>query len=141
MQPLLLNRCATGGCHGGNDAGSLTFIRHDFTGRITRDITLANLEAVLRCCGPERSPTSLITTVSGRHPASATTPRERPQPITPRERATLEHWLSRALAANTFGTTASAAPAPRSRLQSLLDTKANPPALPPPQEPQGLILK
>jgi hypothetical protein len=141
VQPLVFNRCATGGCHGGPDAGGLHLVRRDFTGRITREITLANIEALLAACGPERSPAALIATISGRHPESAQTPRELAQPLSPRERALLEGWLTRALTAATFGSATTTAARPTSRFQKLLDEAANPPQLPPPQEPQGVILK
>lgn len=139
VQPLLLNRCATGGCHGSADAGGLQFTRRDFTGRITREITLANLEAVLAACGPERSPATLIATATARHPQSAASPRDVAQPLTPRERAILEGWLNTALASTTFGPVVTARPP--NRLRQLLDDAASPPPLPPPQQPQGLILK
>jgi hypothetical protein len=141
VQPLVFNRCATGGCHGGPDAGSLHLVRRDFTGRITREITLANLEALLAACGPERSPAALIATISGRHPESARSPRELAPPLTPRERALLEGWLTSALTAATFGSATATAAQPPSRFQRLLEEAANPPQLPPPREPQGVILK
>ena len=141
VQPLLFNRCATGGCHGGTDAGSLHLSRRDFTGRITRDITLGNMEAILAACGPERSPAALIATISGRHPTSATSPRELAQPLSTRERAILESWLTAALAADVAGLPAMTASQPANRFQKLLDNAANPPPLPPPQQPQGVILK
>ena len=141
VQPLVFNRCATGGCHGGPDAGSPQLVRRDFTGRITREITLANIEALLAACGPERSPAAVITTISGRHPESASSPRELAQPLSPRERAILEGWLARALTATTFGPATETASQPASRFQNLLEEAANPLPLPPPQEPQGVILK
>ena len=140
VQPLLFNRCATG-CHGGPDAGGFSLVRRDFTGRITREITLANIEALMAACGPERSPASLITTISGRHPKSATSPRDLAQPLSPRERATLEGWLTAAFAAEGPNATTAQAGQPANRFQRLLDNAANPPPLPPPQQPQGVILK
>ncbi len=141
VQPLLFNRCATGGCHGGPDAGSLHFSRRDFTGRITREITLGNMEAILAACGPERSAATLIATISGRHPTSATSPRELAQPLSTRERAILESWLTTALAADVAGLPTMTASQPANRFRKLLDDAANPPPLPPPQPPQGVILK
>lgn len=142
VQPLLLNKCAMGACHGGPDAGDLRLIRGDVAGRIDRAITLANMNAILRACGPQRDPATLLTTISGRHPASATAPHRLSQPLSPRERAVLEDWLTSALTTHTFaGANATPPPKPANRLQKLLDTAANPPALPPPEEPQGLLLK
>ena len=141
VQPLLFNRCAGGGCHGGPDAGSLHLVRSDFTGHITHEITLANIEAILAACGSQRSPAALIATISDRHPTSATTPRELAPPLSPRERKILEDWLNTAVTVATFGPTTVSASQPRNRLQKLLDEAAHPPVLPPPQEPPGVILK
>jgi hypothetical protein len=140
VQPLLFNRCGTG-CHGGPDAGSFHLIRRDFTGRITREITLANIEALMAACGPERSPAPLIATISGRHPKSATSPRKLAEPLSPRERAILEGWLTAAFAADAAAATQAAAGQPANRFRQLLDNAANPPPLPPPLPPQGVILK
>lgn len=141
VQPLLFNRCANGNCHGGADAGGLQLIRHDFTGRITRDITLGNLAMILAACGPEGSPASLIETISGRHPKSATSPRDRTEPLSPRERAVLERWLTSALDAHPEDHASRTPTRPLNRFQKLLDESANPPQLPPPPEPGGVILK
>ena len=137
---MLFNRCGTG-CHGGSEAGSFHLIRRDFTGRITREITLTNIEAVLTACGPERAPATLIATISDRHPKSATSPRELAEPLSPRERAILEGWLNAAFAAEAAATTQATAGRQANRFQQLLDNAANPPPLPPPQQPQGVILK
>lgn len=47
IQPLLLNRCAFAGCHGGAGAGRLILERADFTGRMTLDRTANNLATTL----------------------------------------------------------------------------------------------
>lgn len=142
VQPLLLNRCATGGCHGGPDVGNLRLVHRDFAGRITREITLGNIEAILSACGSPPAAENLMASVSGRHPRSATSPRAIARPLSPRERAVLKGWLTTAL---TTGGASDGEPAiasrPPNRLQKLLDEAANPPALPPPEEPRGLILK
>jgi hypothetical protein len=140
VQPLLLNRCANGACHGGAEAAAPRFVRGDVAGRIDREITLANMDAILAACGSGRDPAAVITTISGRHPHSARSPHARAEPLTPRERATLESWLRSALTAHTFAAPA-APPAPPSRLQKLLDAAANPLPLPPPEEPRGIRLE
>lgn len=140
VQPLLLNRCGTG-CHGSPGVGSFHLVRRDFTGRITREITLANIEAVLTACGPERAPATLIATINDRHPKSATSPRELAEPLSPLERAILEGWLTAAFAANASGPSTATTGQAANRFQQLLDNAANPPPLPPPQQPQGVILK
>lgn len=140
VQPLLLNRCANGACHGGPDAAPLRLARGDAAGRIDREITLANMEAILAACGPGRDPATIITTISGRHPESARSPQRLAEPLTPRERATLEAWLNAAVTAHTFPAPA-AQPGGHNRLQQLLDTAANPPPLPPPEEPRGIRIE
>jgi hypothetical protein len=140
VQPLLLNRCANGACHGGPDAAAPRLVRGDAAGRIDREITLANMDAILAACGPGRDPAAIITTISGRHPESARSPHQLAEPLTPRERATLESWLHAAATAQTFAASA-AQPGGRNRLQQLLDAAANPPPLPPPEEARGLRLE
>jgi hypothetical protein len=141
VQPLVLNRCASGACHGGAKAAAPRLDRGDVAGRIDRATTLANVDAVLAACGPSRDPAALIATISGRHPASANSPHQLATPLTPAERATLEGWLRTALTAQTFARAPVAGPTTPNRLQKLLDTAANPPALPPPEESKGIRLE
>lgn len=49
VQPLLLNRCATGGCHGAAATNQLRLERTGGGRPISRSITYRNLEAVLQC--------------------------------------------------------------------------------------------
>lgn len=141
VQPLLMNRCASGACHGGTDAPAPRLDRGDVAGRIDRESTLANMDAILAACGPARDPAALVATISGRHPASAITPHQLATPLSPRERAILEGWLRSALTARTFAPPATAAGTPPNRFQKLLDTAANPPPLPPPEQPKGLRIE
>jgi hypothetical protein len=70
-------------------------------------------------------------------------------PLTTAERATLEQWLMAATGRRDLEASrpktpgpapqASAAPLPN-RFRAMLDAAANPAPLPPPQEPQGIIL-
>lgn len=141
VQPLLINRCANGACHGSPGSPAPRIERGDVAGRIDRTITLANMEAILAACGPVRDPATLVATISGRHPASATSPHQLATPLSPRERATLEGWLRTALTARTFAQPAAASSSGSNRFQKLLDTAANPPPLPPPEEPRGLRIE
>jgi hypothetical protein len=142
VQPLLLNRCATGGCHGGHDAGGLRLVHQDFTGRISREITLGNIAAILAACGSPPSPANLAESAGGRHPRSATSPRDTARPLSPREWAVLKGWLTAALTTDApSGSEPANTSRPPNRLRKLLDEAANPPPLPPPEEPRGLILR
>lgn len=149
VQPLLLNKCAAGACHGGPTAHAPHFNRGDIAGQIDRGVTLANIETLMQVVGEENDARSFLTTISARHPASSTSASRTMTPLTTAERATLEQWLGAAtgrrdLAASRPTTPpaapqASAAPAPN-RFRAMLDAAANPPQLPPPREPQGIIL-
>lgn len=149
VQPLILNKCAAGACHGGPTAHAPHFNRGDVSGRIDRSVTLANVETLFRVIGKEGNATPFLSTISARHPASSTGASLTMAPLTTAERATLEQWLiaatgrrdleaSRPTAPST-ATQASAIPTPN-RFRAMLDAAANPPQFPPPQEPQGIIL-
>ena len=149
VQPLLLNKCAAGACHGGPSAHAPHFNRGDVSGRIDRGVTLANIETLFRATGQNGTATPFLTTISARHPASATSTSLTMKPLTTAERATLEQWLvaatggrdlvaSRPATPNTT-TQALATPTPN-RFRAMLDAAANPAPLPPPQEPHGIIL-
>jgi hypothetical protein len=149
VQPLLLNKCAAGACHGGPSAHAPHFNRGDVSGRIDRGVTLANIETLFRATGQNGTATPFLTTISARHPASATATSLTMKPLTTAERATLEQWLvaatggrdlvaSRPATPNTT-TQALATPTPN-RFRAMLDAAANPAPLPPPQEPHGIIL-
>lgn len=149
VQPLLLNKCAAGACHGGPTAHVPQFNRGDRTGLIDRGVTIANIETLFREIGKEGNTTAFLTTVSARHPASSTSKSLTMTPLTTMERATLEQWLKSATGRNDVAEAKTAtapvspqasAAQPPNRFRAMLDAAANPPRLPPPQEPQGIIL-
>ena len=149
VQPLLLNKCAAGACHGGPTAHEPHFNRGDVSGRIDRSVTLANVETLFRVIGKEGNATPFLTAISARHPASSTGSSLAMVPLTTAERSTLERWLTAATGRRELeasrpatpgtSTQASATPAPN-RFRAMLEAAANPVPLPPPQEPQGIIL-
>ena len=149
VQPLILNKCAAGACHGGPTAHEPHFNRGDVSGRIDRGVTLANVETLFRSIGKEGNATQFLTTISARHPATASASSLTMTPLTTAERATLEQWLIAATGRRDLeasrpktpvtATQASATPTPN-RFRAMLDAAANPAVLPPPQEPQGIIL-
>ena len=149
VQPLVLNKCAAGACHGGSSAHAPQFSRGDVSGRIDRGVTLANIETLFRATGQHGNATPFLTTISARHPASAKATGLTMKPLTTAERATLEQWLIAATGGRDFeasrpktpstATQASTIPTPN-RFRAMLDAAANPAPLPPPQEPQGIIL-
>jgi hypothetical protein len=152
VQPLIVNRCAAGACHGGPAGHAPKFDRGPATGRPDRTITLANLDVFLKAVGPDRDPKRLVALLAARHPTVATKGGFAAAPLTASERITLETWLA-AVRATESGrihdpaVQQAAAHAPvapsqeRNRFRDLIETASNPPEFPPPPEPQGVIFK
>lgn len=157
IQPLLLNRCAAGKCHGGPDTATPQFHRQSLRGNISREMTLANIAALTSSVLPDYDTRRLLGPASVPHGGS-TQP-----PLSPPQLQRLAIWLDAALAQRaTWGRVEQASferPLPpqvrptappaaagnasatleNNRFQRLLDDAANPDPLPPPQQPQGLI--
>lgn len=150
VQPLVLNRCASGACHGSPTGPAPRFIRSDPRGGIDHRSTQANLRAFLVAVGPEGDATKLAALLAAGHPAKPASPRLVAAPLSPQERISLERWLAgvrqagrgpivdSALQQATANAPVAAPPAPN-RFKALLDTAANPPEFPPPEEPKGVI--
>jgi hypothetical protein len=145
VQPLVVNRCAAGACHGGKESPEPRFIRRDPRGGMDRRGTLANMQAFLVAIGPERDAGTLAMLLASRHPTSAKLPSLVAPPLSTQERATLDGWLASVKAhehvvvdpaVQQVGAVEEQQP---NRFKALLDSAANPPQLPPPQEPQGVI--
>ena len=140
VQPLLLNRCATGACHGGPRGHAPLFHREPATSAHT----LANAAAFRDLLGPDGDPAPLVQRLSVRHPAEMKSRTLVMTPLTPRERAVLEGWLTdmrlaterRPIRDSAVAPASHEEPAtpprPSNRLRTLLDTGAPPPA---PREP------
>lgn len=150
VQPLVMNRCAAGACHGGPAGHEPRFERGTVSSRPDRVHTLANMHTFLKTVGADRDPKQLVTLLSGRHPADSTKSGLAAAPLTASERITIESWLSAVRTAETVhhrdpavrqvSAEAPASP-PRNRFKELLDASANPPALEPPGQPTGVIFK
>ena len=150
VQPLIVNRCAAGACHGGPAGHEPRFERGPASARPDRTDTLANLKTFLETVGANRDPQRLVTLLSVRHPAEPTKSRLAAAPLTAGERITIESWLAAVKTAEAGyrhdpavrQVSAEAEITPqRNPFRDLLDTAANPPAIEEPQEPQGVIFK
>lgn len=152
VQPLLVNKCAAGACHGGPASPALQLRRGYGNANLDRTTTLANLAAFLAAVGSDRDPQQLVATLSVRHPTSAGRNGLVASPLSAQERTTLEGWLAAVRVADPPGMVdpavmpaSATVPEPTARkpnrLRDLLDAAANPPQLPPPQEPPGVIFK
>jgi hypothetical protein len=158
VQPLILNKCAAGACHGGATAHEPRLRRGDDSGWIDRGATLANIAALADAVDTQGDPAAFLESITGRHPVAATAGGLTLAPLTARERATLELWLAAARGDAARGGRATStdaglaatppalprpgpSPPPRpNRFRAILEAAANPLPLPPPQEPQGVIL-
>jgi len=148
VQPILLNRCAAGACHGGPRAHAPRLQRGDVRGAMSSAETLANAATFSGLLGPEGDPQPLVRLLAVRHPAESKSRTLVMPPLTARERVVLEGWLVDAHLAAGRPATRDAAVEPAgfaepvaeprqgrpNRLQTLLDTGMPPPA-PPAQPP------
>jgi hypothetical protein len=134
VQPLLLNKCAAGACHGGNAAHEPRLRRSDVHGTIDRQSTLANLDTFLSLLGPDRDPQPLVDLLSIRHPREPANRRLVMKPLTPGERMAIESWAAalvdaeRAVRTVDYETTEErpAMPPRPNRFRVLLDTGTPP---------------
>lgn len=157
VQPLVLNRCAAGACHGGPDSPAPRFRRAATGAQPDRQHTRANLTALLEAIGPDRDPRPLSAFLAADHPQPRGGSSRRTTALTTPERATLDRWLADVrtaeqpaaptttrdldvVPASAEVDVANTAPQPN-RFRALLDAAANAPELPPPEEPRGLIFK
>ncbi len=157
VQPLLVNRCANGACHGMPNGHEPRFARGHAALRPDRTDTLANMRTLLEAIGDTRDPQPLVTLLASGHPAKPASSRLTAKPLSAGERLTLESWLtgvrlaehhshadSKVVLASAEEAVEPLPPHPpvppvRNRFRDLLDAAANPPELPPPPEPQGVI--
>jgi len=152
VQPLLLNRCATGGCHAGQSGHAPLLRRHNAAGQIDREVTLANIDALRRVAETPAKARERTAILAVSHPG-----KKGPAPLSMPQMKALRAWLVAASEADAPPPTETAvrnaahvAPAPAApataatpnRFRDLLENARNPmPLWPPPQEPKGVILK
>ena len=150
VQPLIVNRCAAGACHGGPHGHEPRFERGSAAVRPDRTHTLANLQTFLKAVGSDRDPQRLVTLLAGKHPTAPSKTGLAAAPLTARERVTIESWLAAVRSAETghrFDPAVQQAaahvdPTPqRNPFRDLLTAAASPTELPPPSDPQGVIFK
>jgi len=164
IQPLLLNRCAAGACHGGRQSPEPQFTRGPARGMIGRPTTLANLKQLTAAAQQAGTHADFFQTVLTRHADEPGLGRPTAGLLTTGERQLLATWLaafaspppdrsgrSGQIADDGTGLTVypagfdqSAGPSRENRgpnrLQTLLEEAANPPQLPPPRVTKGLDL-
>lgn len=150
VQPLLVNRCAAGACHGGPAGHEPRFERGPASARPDRGHTLANIDTFLTTVGDDRDPAALVRMLAATHPTKPGRSRLAAAPLTATERRTIETWLADVRLAEgrvhrdpavQQASAMAAEPATPNRLRDLLNSAANPPLLEPPREPPGVIFR
>lgn len=136
IQPLLLNRCATSGCHVGPKAPQPRFLHRNARGHIDRDVTLANLRTVEGLTQDTRSFDKLLEELLTAHPGPTHEP-----PMSAPTATMLRKWLASKRSIEADPTAFQPTDAPN-RFRIMLEAAANhAPLWPPPQEPRGIILR
>ena len=94
IQPLLLNRCAAGACHGSPAAARPQLIRGPTRGRVDRPTTLENLQQVSDAVDHEGGDLPFLQAVLRNHPPAMLRGRPATGLLTVRERQLLATWLA-----------------------------------------------
>jgi len=94
IQPLLLNRCAAGACHGSPEAAHLQLTRGPTRGRADRPTTLRNLQQVSDAVDDQGGDQSFLQAVLRQHPPAMLPGRPAAGLLTTRERQLLATWLA-----------------------------------------------
>lgn len=144
VQPLVLNHCAAGACHGGARSPEPRFHR-GLAGRPPDQAhTRANLHALLDVVGPDRDPRPLAAMLAAGHPPHAATRHRRAAPLSTAERLTLDRWLAEVREVEkrpaivdpgvvpVSAEVAEPVPPPPNRFREILDNGGPPPVLAPP---------
>jgi hypothetical protein len=147
VQPLVLNKCGAGACHGGPTAHEPRFARGDTAGRIDRRTTLTNIDALLAAVGPDGDTRTFLSRFAVQHPTRPAKPQLIAPPLSSRDRETLEGWVASARAGSrpsridpAVRPAAAEVPVkPRNPFRDLLDHGGPAPDLapPPPVQPRA----
>jgi hypothetical protein len=94
IQPLLLNHCATGACHGGNTAAAPRLRRGPVRGLAHQSTTLANLQSITAAVNDAGGSQAFLHQVVTGHEQANSLRRGSFKPLSTRERQLLETWLA-----------------------------------------------
>ena len=94
IQPLLLNRCAAGACHGGTQGTEPKLIRGPVHGHVNRKTTLMNLESVSSSVMHNAEDTRALASILDHHNIKENKPVKNKPLLTAREQESLVTWLA-----------------------------------------------
>ncbi|MDA7888975.1 hypothetical protein N9A79_00190 [Pirellulales bacterium] len=164
IQPLLLNRCAAGACHGGTQGTEPKLIRGPVHGHVNRKTTLMNLESVSSSVMHNAEDTQTLATILNHHNTKENKPAKNKPLLTAYEQELFVTWIA-SLPHNTLPEPASVKSIPDlqtqrvtpanftqpqhqrslakqpNRLRRLLERAEHPPQLPLPPVTPGLQLE
>ena len=94
IQPLLLNRCAAGACHGGPASAQLQLTRGPSRGQVDRPTTLVNLQQLRKAVASKGGDRRFLQAVLRNHPPDMLPGRPAGGLLSVRERQLLATWLA-----------------------------------------------
>ncbi len=162
IQPLLLNRCAAGACHGGSQGAAPQLLRGPIHGQANQRTTLKNLESITTSVQDKSNNRMFLSKILNHHDKRTKASVPKKELLTAHEQELFVTWLT-ALHQNKHPQLRSAAPSPQSqrvnpasfelpqpptasrgqhnRFKILLEQAKNPPQFPPPRVTPGLRLE
>lgn len=160
IQPLILNRCAAGACHGGSQGAEPKLLRAPFQGQANQRTTLKNLYSITASVQGKYSDRTFLSKILNHHSKNKKQSFTKDL-LTKREQELLTTWLT-AFPQNPYPRSRQAIPLTQSRgvkqasleqpqqrqavtyqqnrFRLLLEQANNPPQLPPPRATPGLRL-
>jgi len=162
IQPLLLNRCAAGACHGGPQGAEPKLLRGPIHRQANQKTTLKNLHSITTSVQHESSDLTFLSKILNHHDKTKKQSATNSPLLTTHEQELFATWLSSLpRRSKTQPQPASPSPQPQSvkqasfeqpqrqlmspyrpnRFRLLLEREANPPQFPPPKATPGLRLE
>jgi hypothetical protein len=162
IQPLLLNRCAAGACHGGAQGIDPKLLRGPIHGQVNQTTTLTNLHSITMSVQHKSSDRAFLSKILNHHDKSKKTSAAQKTLLTSHEQELFVTWLTalppnekpQSRSANTSPQDQRVAPAnfeqpqlkpalshQKNRFRLLLEQAKNPPQFPPPRVTPGLQLE
>ncbi len=162
IQPILLNRCAAGACHGGSQGATPQLLRGPIHGQVNQRTTLKNLESITTSVQNKSNDRMFLSKILNHHDKRTNASVPKKELLTAHEQELFVTWLT-ALPQNENPQSRSAVHSPQAqrvdpanfelpqpppaslgqhnRFKILLEQAKNPPQFPPPRVTPGLRLE
>ena len=162
IQPILLNRCAAGACHGGSQGAAPQLLRGPIHGQANQRTTLKNLESITTSVQNKSNDRMFLSKILNHHDKRTNASVPKKELLTAHEQELFVTWLT-ALPQNENPQSRSAVHSPQAqrvdpanfelpqpppaslgqhnRFKILLEQAKNPPQFPPPRVTPGLRLE